>query len=344
MPMKPSGWPTCRPEPLGYGNMSSTNSFGRAGDARSGSASGPAGFGVSNVPLLVPARPASAARSPARARPCTGALVRSVGRWPGASLIATAILRDVPVASVRSDAVRAGVECGDGVRTVDGRAGHGAGACQHRRCTVHRRRSIDRLVARRPRRPGSASSGRRSRRRRRPAFVSWAQIHDEARAVGAALQARGLGARRPRRDPRADEPRSLITIIQGCWLAGIASMVLPLPMRMGSLEAFIESTRGRIRHGDAKLVLIDDLLAAFYEAGAGRPADRADAARCCPARPDVPSGERLEMPAHDPERLVILQYTSGSTSEPKGVMIPDRVLTANIDASCAAAELEPATR
>ena len=51
-----------------------------------------------------------------------------------------------------------------------------------------------------------------------------------------------------------------------------------------------------------------------------------------PGAPGVPSGERLEMPPHDPERLVILQYTSGSTSEPKGVMIPDRVLTANIDA------------
>ena len=57
-------------------------------------------------------------------------------------------------------------------------------------------------------------------------------------------------------------------------MAGIASMVLPLPMRMGSLEAFVESTRARIRHGDAKLVLIDDLLAAFYEGGARRPADR----------------------------------------------------------------------
>jgi fatty-acyl-CoA synthase len=39
----------------------------------------------------------------------------------------------------------------------------------------------------------------------------------------------------------------------------------------------------------------------------------------------------------DPERLVILQYTSGSTNEPKGVMIPDRVLSANIDACCDAA-------
>ena len=48
-------------------------------------------------------------------------------------------------------------------------------------------------------------------------------------------------------------------------------MVLPLPMRMGSLDVFIESTRGRIRHGDAKLILIDDLLADFYTAVDGDP-------------------------------------------------------------------------
>ena len=168
------------------------------------------------------------------------------------------------------------------------------------------------------------------------AFVSWAQIHDEARAVGAALQARGLvpGDHVAILGPTS---RQLITIIQGCWLAGIASMVLPLPMRMGSLEAFVESTRARIRHGDAKLVLIDDMLAAFYESAPGDPPIEPMAA-VLPGG-SGPGGEALELPSHDPERLVILQYTSGSTSEPKGVMIPDRVLRANIDASCAAAEL-----
>src|SRR5215217_3633125 len=74
-----------------------------------------------------------------------------------------------------------------------------------------------------------------------PDFVSWAQIHAEARVVGAALQARGLvpGDHVAILGPTS---RSLITIVQGCWLAGCASMVLPLPMRMGSLDAFIEST------------------------------------------------------------------------------------------------------
>ncbi len=171
-------------------------------------------------------------------------------------------------------------------------------------------------------------------------FVPWREIHDDARVVGAALQARGLvpGDHVAILGPTS---RQLITIIQGCWLAGIASMVLPLPMRMGSLDAFIDSTRGRIRHGDAKLVLIDELLAAFYERTVGDPPIEL-LASVLPGSTTAPLGDQLEIPPHDPERLVILQYTSGSTSEPKGVMIPDRVLAANIDASCSAAELDEA--
>ena len=137
--------------------------------------------------------------------------------------------------------------------------------------------------------------------------------------------------------------RSLLTIIRGCWMAGLASMVLPLPMRMGSLEAFVESTRARIRHGDAKRVLIDDVLAPFYEAAPGDPPTESMGA-VLPGAPGVPTGDRLEVPPADPERLVILQYTSGSTSEPKGVMIPDRVLGANVDACCDAAGVGPRRR
>ncbi|MBI4934513.1 MAG: AMP-binding protein [Actinobacteria bacterium] len=168
-------------------------------------------------------------------------------------------------------------------------------------------------------------------------FVPWSDIHHDAKVVAASLQARGLvpGDHVAILGPTS---RPLITIIQGCWLAGIASMVLPLPMRMGSLDAFVESTRARIRHGDAKLVLIDDMLAGFYDSAPGDPPLEPMAAVLAGA-PDAPSADQWVRPDDDPERLVILQYTSGSTSEPKGVMIPDRVLRANIDASCEAAEL-----
>ncbi|MFM7045378.1 MAG: AMP-binding protein [Ilumatobacteraceae bacterium] len=169
------------------------------------------------------------------------------------------------------------------------------------------------------------------------AFVPWSQVQRDAQVVAASLQARGLvpGDHVAILGPTS---RPLITIIRGCWLAGCASMVLPLPMRMGSLESFIEGTRSRIRHGDAKLVLIDELLAGFYESAPGDPPIE-PMASVLPGAEGVPPPEAWVRPDDDPDRLVILQYTSGSTSEPKGVMIPDRVLRANIDACSAAASL-----
>jgi fatty-acyl-CoA synthase len=165
--------------------------------------------------------------------------------------------------------------------------------------------------------------------------VGWNELHHDARTVGASLQARGVqpGDHVAILGPTS---RALITAIQGCWLAGAASMVLPLPMRMGSLEEFVAQTRTRIRHGDAQLLLIDEQLAPFYPVEAGDPpvvllADM------------IGGSDNVQIPAPDPERLVILQYTSGSTSEPKGVMIPDRVLGSNLHGLVTAGEVDPET-
>lgn len=161
--------------------------------------------------------------------------------------------------------------------------------------------------------------------------ITMAQLHDDARRVATALQTRGVepGDHVALLGPTS---RQLVTAIQACWLAGAASMVMPLPMRMGSLDEFINQTRDRLVQGDAKLLFIDDALAAFYAASEADP-------------PIEPLGalfggaDNLQLPPTDPERLVILQYTSGSTSEPKGVMIPDRVLAANISGLTHAANL-----
>lgn len=171
-----------------------------------------------------------------------------------------------------------------------------------------------------------------------PTFVSWRQVHDEALAVAATLQSMGVA---PGDHVAVLGPtsRNLLTIVRACWLSGAASMVLPLPMRMASLDAFVESTRSRIRHGEAKLVLIDDALAAFYEAAPGDPP--IVSMESVISGPGRTAAARWERPPDDPERLVILQYTSGSTSEPKGVMIPERVLCANIDGAAEAASLRP---
>jgi fatty-acyl-CoA synthase len=163
--------------------------------------------------------------------------------------------------------------------------------------------------------------------------MTWADLHLDARRVAAGLQARGIG---PRDHVAVLGPttRRLVTAIQGTWLTGAALVTMPLPMRMGALEQFIDQTRNRIRRSDAKVVVIDSELAAFVEPIPGDP-------------PFIPLDEFFaddsavsgdyRRPDDDPDSLAVLQFTSGSTSEPKGVMLPHANICNNLDGAWKAA-------
>jgi fatty-acyl-CoA synthase len=164
--------------------------------------------------------------------------------------------------------------------------------------------------------------------------ASWSELHEQAKAYAAALQAQGV---RPGDHVALLSPttRSLVTAIQGTWLAGGTIVVLPLPMRLSSIDEFVTQTRRRIQHADARLVIVDPELAAFVTPEPGDPP--------MVGFDDLAGGDarRWVRQPDDPDRLAILQFTSGSTSDPKGVMLPDRVLCANLDAVAEAATLDP---
>src|SRR4051794_24284114 len=167
--------------------------------------------------------------------------------------------------------------------------------------------------------------------------VPWAQLHDDAIGTAAELQRRGVapGDRVALLGPTS---RGLVTLIQATWLAGATSVVLPLPMRLASIEEFVAQTRARVRSADAGLVVIDADLAAFLEPDPDDPPtlvlqDLLGAAGTTTGR--------FEPPAIDPAGLAILQFTSGSTADPKGVMLPHTQVCANLDAIAAATALDP---
>jgi fatty-acyl-CoA synthase len=164
--------------------------------------------------------------------------------------------------------------------------------------------------------------------------VSWGELHEQAKGYATALQEQGV---RPGDHVALLSPttRQLVTAIQGTWLAGATIVVLPLPMRLSSIEEFVAQTRRRIRHADTCLVVADPELAAFV---APEPGDAPMV-----GFDDLTTGDPAlwVRPPDDPERLAILQFTSGSTSDPKGVMLPERVLCANLDAVAEAAGLDP---
>ncbi len=150
--------------------------------------------------------------------------------------------------------------------------------------------------------------------------------------MAAGLQARGIqpGDHVALLGPTS---RGLVTAIEAIWLAGATVVILPLPMRLGSFEEFISQTRARILNADAALLVIDRDLAGFVEPAAGDPPRV--------LLTELPGrGDDLVSPVADADRLAIVQFTSGSTSDPKGVMLSDRQVLANLDGALEAVEFD----
>jgi fatty-acyl-CoA synthase len=166
--------------------------------------------------------------------------------------------------------------------------------------------------------------------------LPWAEVHENARGIAAALQSRGIGIG----DHVAllgPTTRELVTTMQGIWLAGATMVCLPLPMRLASIEEFVDQTRTRVAKADACLLVVDPQLAEFVVDQPGDP-DRVNLDDLMAEA----SGRASEwvVPAVGPDDLAIIQFTSGSTSEPKGVMLPHRVILANLDGAISVGNLD----
>ncbi|HED23793.1 MAG TPA: fatty acyl-AMP ligase [Firmicutes bacterium] len=163
----------------------------------------------------------------------------------------------------------------------------------------------------------------------KPQVVPWSTLHEEALHAAAVLQDHGI---KP-----GDHiallgltSRPLVTAIQAVWLAGACVIMMPIPMRMNSISEFISQTRAHLHSGNAKMLLLSSDLAALYEPQEGDPAVML-LDELMPG-PEELSSVTYRPVEDDPDRLAILQFTSGSTSAPKGVMLPHQAVCANIDA------------
>ncbi|GAA3167047.1 fatty acyl-AMP ligase [Planomonospora alba] len=150
----------------------------------------------------------------------------------------------------------------------------------------------------------------------RESRLTFAELDERARSVGAWL----AGRRMEDRTALLLHPAGLefLAVFLGCLYSRVVAVPSPLPQ---TDPRALERAAGIIKDADVRLVLTDaadlgTLTAWLHEAGL------AGAVECVAtdtlALPDP--GEWTE-PEIGPDTLAYMQYTSGSTSEPRGVML-----------------------
>jgi fatty-acyl-CoA synthase len=169
-----------------------------------------------------------------------------------------------------------------------------------------------------------------------PEPVSWAAFHEEACRMAAALQQRGVTPG-DRVVLLGSTSRAFVATLRACWLAGAAVIVLPLRTRLETEHEFRSRSLERIKQGEASMTVCDpDLVEAATDPSAPAPLPLTElVAQAAGLR-----ASSYDRPADDLERTAILQFTSGSTADPKGVVIPQRCLLANLDAVLERAPLD----
>jgi fatty-acyl-CoA synthase len=125
----------------------------------------------------------------------------------------------------------------------------------------------------------------------------------------------------------------LVVSTMAIWHAGAVAVPLPLPMRLASIEAFIDQTRRRIEAADCSFLLVDPLFESQVPP--------------IPGVQVIPLGSLQSDREHSvsgaDEDIALIQYTSGSTNEPRGVTLTHANLLASTHSMAEGAAFVPET-
>jgi fatty-acyl-CoA synthase len=156
---------------------------------------------------------------------------------------------------------------------------------------------------------------------------SYAELQLTARRTAGALRSAGF--------QRGDlvglvlpEAEQFLTTLFGASMAGLIPASIYPPSTTSDLPRYFELTAAILRASGARAVVTSRALAPSFE----------DVRTLCPALSLILCADSLDGPDTEPDRLpsvsdiAFVQFTSGSTSSPKGVALSHANVSANIDA------------
>ncbi len=157
---------------------------------------------------------------------------------------------------------------------------------------------------------------------------SYAELIEAAERVAASLLARDI---RPmdRLGIIVPEERSFIVTFLGAVMASVIPVPMYPPVGFRRLDSWGEGTGRMLANSGARAVVTSDWLESVLE---GALAEEWAAKLMSASELEVGASEGFQRPPVDPDAPVFLQYTSGSTARPRGVVVTHRSLGANLAA------------
>jgi len=159
------------------------------------------------------------------------------------------------------------------------------------------------------------------------AVLPYSELRD--RALLTARRLISLGLKRGERIAIvADTDPSFMELFFACQYAGLVPFAMPVPVNLGSHHIYVQQLRGLLQGGEAVAAVAPAEYLGFLEEAAGGLA----ALRWCgtPEQLSERSTDMADLIPTSPDEPAYLQFTSGSTRFPQGVVITERAVMSNL--------------
>ena len=133
----------------------------------------------------------------------------------------------------------------------------------------------------------------------------------------------------------ADTGPAFMVLFFACQYAGLVPFAMPVPTNLGSRKIYVQQLRGLLSGGKAEIAIAGkDFIGFLQEAAAALPADSKGLAWLVTPEElaDLPAEAAHPLLPNTPEEPAYLQFTSGSTRFPQGVVITGAAVMSNLQA------------
>ena len=157
--------------------------------------------------------------------------------------------------------------------------------------------------------------------------LPYSLLRDNARKLAQCLSVFGL-ERGSRVAIIADTSPEFIELFFACRYAGLVPFAMPVPVNLGSHGIYVQQLRGLLESSQASLALANLDYINFLEEAA----EKITALNWIgtPVQLSEFPAQEISLQSNKPDEVAYLQFTSGSTRMPRGVVITEHALMCNL--------------